>query len=219
MCNTLWSIISKHPNRFYVCNKDATREISVALFTVHVFTNNLFVSHPKRISSVSIEMSRRGSETSDRLTESLVSRFETVNTIQSGMDCGERRLRMKVNINVVSPSLILTETDCRRVVCDRDREYQHERATLVNSVSYGWSVQLMGTGMRASACHLFSINRSMRISVPRLLRRENRRDNRHGSGCFVENRLSTSVQSLDFRQFNNVLKYWPICAKERIFDI
>lgn len=119
--------------------------------------------------TVDRDIASRIHETSGRLTDSPHSRFETVNTIQSGMDCRERRLRMKVNINVVSPSLTLTRrqpSTCAIVI-----------VSINTSVSHGWAAQLM----RASACHLFNINRGMRISVPRLLRRESRRGNCHMS--------------------------------------
>jgi len=134
------SIILK--DRKHFCTYNGMTQKKWRWLTIHVFTNNLFVSHSPQIFSTAVKVSYRGCETSDRLTvtESPLSRFETVNTIQSGMDCCKRRLRMKVNINVVSPSLTLTTlTRRRRVVCDRDREYQHEHATLVNSVSHGWT--------------------------------------------------------------------------------
>lgn len=90
------------------------REKLASLYSLFTYSQIIYSSHIRgkifpngdcRRSRYRVEDPR---ETSDRLTESLPSRFETVNTIQSGMDCRERRLRMKVNINVVSPSLTLT---------------------------------------------------------------------------------------------------------------
>lgn len=142
--------------RFIHCSRTYVR-LREKIYSSRINTADIFNGNYRRL-KYRVEDRRVRDETPDRFTKSPLGRLETVNTIQSGMDCRERRLCMKVNINVVS--LAYTYSVAGSPVCDR--EYQHERASLVNSTSRGCTSRLMRAWTRGiGECHLFSIKRGI----------------------------------------------------------
>lgn len=140
--NSMW--------RWFLPALFTSRRLSTSPNNLHTVTYHILTEeHVIHFSTGDYRLTERRVAKIDRRSGHRIdsrSRLQTVSTIQSGMDCRERRLCMKVNINAVS--LAYARVAGRRAVRGALVIISHECVSFVNSVSCGRPVTTACASMR-----------------------------------------------------------------------